>query len=158
MPITKEEEEEFEKNSYILNQIKSNLDALMRQKDMFSAAFIEVEKAQQSLENLETEKGKQEIMVPIGGDCFIPAKADAVDKVMVGIGGNIFVEKPVSEAKEVLDKRLKMINENAQSISQNIQELEMKANQLSQRNQELYNKAQEGTEQHVHDETCDHEH
>lgn len=149
MPITKEEEEEFEKNSYILNQMKTNLDALYQQKEMFSAAFIEVEKAYQSLENLEGEKGKPELMLPIGGDCFINAKSDSVDKVVVGIGGNIFVEKPISEAKEVLEKRMKIINENAQKISQNIQEMEMKANQLSQRNQEIYTKAQEGQE-HEH--------
>jgi prefoldin alpha subunit len=153
MPITKEEEEEFEKNSYILNQIKSNLDALFQQRDMFSAAFIEVEKAYQSLENLEGEKGKPELMVPIGGDCFINAKSDSVDKVVVGIGSNIFVEKPISEAKEVLEKRMKIINENAQKIAQNIQEMEMKANQLSQRNQEIYTKAQ-GDQGHDHD----HEH
>ena len=149
MPVTKEEEEEFEKNSYILNQIKSNLDALFQQKDMFSAAFIEVEKAYQSLENLEGEKGKPELMVPIGGDCFINAKTDGVEKVVVGIGSNIFVEKPVSEAMEVLENRMKIINENSQKITQNIQELEMKANSLNQRNQEIYAKAQEG-QQHEH--------
>lgn len=144
MPVTREEEEEFEKNSYILNQIKSNLDALYQQREMFSAAFIEVEKAYQSLENLEEEKGKPEIMVPIGGDCFINAKTEGIETVVVGIGSNIFVEKPVSEAKDVLEKRMKMVNENAQKIAQNIQELEMKANELQQRNQEIYNKAQEG--------------
>jgi len=110
---------------------------------MFSAAFIEVEKAYQSLENLEGEKGTPEIMVPIGGDCFINAKTDNIKTVVVGIGSNIFVEKPVADAMEVLEKRMKIINENAQKIAQNIQELEMKANQLNQRNQEIYAHAQE---------------
>ena len=144
MPITKEEEEEFEKNSYILNQLKSNLEALMQQREMFSAAHMDVQKAFESLENLEGQKGKPELMVPIGGDCFINAKSEDVKKVVVGIGGNIFIEKPVSEAKEVLENRLKMINENAQRIGSNIQEMELKAQTMSQRNQEIYAKAQEG--------------
>jgi len=125
MPVTREEEEEFEKNNYMLNQIKSNLEALEKQREMFS--------------------------------CFVNAKSVDVDKVVVGIGGDIFVEKSVPEAKEVLDTRLKMINENAQKITANLQELETKAQQLNQRNQEIYEKAQGGAGGHVHDETCNHD-
>jgi len=157
MPVTREEEEEFEKNNYMLNQIKSNLEALEKQREMFSAAYVDVEKAFQSLEGLGAEKKAPVMLVPIGGDCFVNAKSVDVDKVVVGIGGDIFVEKSVPEAKEVLDTRLKMINENAQKITANLQELETKAQQLNQRNQEIYEKAQGGAGGHVHDETCNHD-
>ena len=117
---------------------------------MFSAAYQDVQKAFESLENLETQKGKPELMVPIGGDCFINAKSEDVKKVVVGIGGNIFIEKPVSEAKEVLESRIKMINENTQRLASNIQEMELKASTLSQRNQEIYARAQDGQQQQQH--------
>jgi prefoldin alpha subunit len=143
MPITKEEEEEFERNSYILNQLKSNLEALAQQREMFSTAYTDVQKAFDSLENLEEQKGESELMVPIGGDCFINARSEEVDKVVVGIGGNIFVEKSIPDAKAILEKRIKLFNESAQKIMGNIQDLELKAQQLSQRNQEIYTKAQQ---------------
>ncbi len=150
MPITKEEEEEFERNSYILNQLKSNLDALHQQKEMFSAAFMDVQKASESLENLEGQKKEPEMLVPIGGDCFINAKSDKVDKVVVGVGGNIFIEKSISDAKEIMENRMKMINENAQKIASNIQDMELKAQTLNQRNQEIYAKTQDVMEPHDH--------
>ena len=52
MPITQEEEEEFERNQYTLNQVKTNLDAILQQREVIEAASMDIQRAITSLEGL----------------------------------------------------------------------------------------------------------
>lgn len=143
MPITQEEEEEFERNQYTLNQVKTNLDAILQQREVIEAASMDIQRAITSLEGLMDVKKDSELMIPLGGESFIAAKSTDVKNVVVGIGSGIYVEKPVKDALEVLSKRAENLSEHSQRILTNISELELKAQELNARNQEIFQKSQD---------------
>jgi prefoldin alpha subunit len=67
--------------------------------------------------------------VPIGGSSYIKAKLDDPDKVVVGMGAGVSVEKTSQEAKEIVKKRLEGIEKNRLSLQQHFSQVAQKINE-----------------------------
>ena len=143
MPISKEEEQELEKESYYLDQIKHQLDAMLEQRDMFATAYSNVERATLSLKALKDQKAGSEMLVPVGGECFVNAIISDTGKAVVGVGANIYQERDTDSALEILSTRKEAITTNLQNLERSIGELDAKGQELSKRIQEKYARAQE---------------
>lgn len=61
--------------------------------------------AKTTLENLEKLEVGDEILVPIGGDSFLRAKIQDKDRVIIGIGAGITVEKTLKDAISLVEGR-----------------------------------------------------
>ncbi len=59
-----------------------------------------------TLENIEKEKENAEMLVPIGGGNYISVKLANPDKVVVGMGAGVSIEKTLPEAKAVVKERM----------------------------------------------------
>jgi prefoldin alpha subunit len=143
MPMSKEEEEDLEHETMALNRIKAQLETLLRQKEVFEMAFTDLDKAVRSLKDMESLNTGHDILVPLGGECFIGATAKDTKKALIGIGGRIYMERPVGEAIELLNKRMEMISTSNQKLDSSIEELEMRGQALSQKIQEAYSRMEE---------------
>jgi prefoldin alpha subunit len=143
MPISKEEEQELEKESYYLDQIKHQLDTMLEQREMFATAYGNVERALMSINALKVQKAGSEMLVPVGGECFVNATISSTDKAIVGVGANIYLERDADAALEILSKRKEAITGNLQNLEKAISELDAKGQELSKRLQEKYARAQE---------------
>ena len=73
---------------------------------MTNAALAELKVSNLTLEGLEKEKKGSQLFVPIGGGSYVKAKLETSDKVVVGVGADVAVEKSVKEAKEELEGRI----------------------------------------------------
>jgi len=72
---------------------------------LLNAAITDLTYAGLTMDGLEKEKDNVELLVPIGGSSYIKAKLDSIDKLIVGIGAGVSVEKTLPETKEVIKNR-----------------------------------------------------
>ena len=99
-------EEEILKISVELRYLEQTAEALQSRLSMLNAVTQDLTYANMTLDSLEKEKENSELLVPIGGTSYIRARLDNPDKIIVGIGAGVSVEKTRQEAKDVIKKRL----------------------------------------------------
>jgi prefoldin alpha subunit len=95
---------------------------------MLNAVATDLTYASMTLDDLDKEKENSELLVPIGGTAYVRAKLDNPDKVIIGIGAGVSVEKTREEAKDSVKKRLEEL-EKARTATQ--QQLSKVAEQIS---------------------------
>ncbi|MEM4733762.1 MAG: prefoldin subunit alpha, partial [Candidatus Bathyarchaeia archaeon] len=112
------EEEELRRLSLEMRLLEQTAETLQQRISMLTAAITDLSYAQTTLENVEKEKENTELLVPIGGSSYLKAKLAAPDKVVVGIGAGISVEKTLQEAKTMVKERLEELEKTLNSVQQ----------------------------------------
>ncbi|EKU23344.1 prefoldin subunit 5 [Nannochloropsis gaditana CCMP526] len=59
-----------------------------------------------------------EILVPLTQSLYVPGTISDADKVLVDVGTGYYIEKTLPKAKEYLEKKIAVINTNAESVAQ----------------------------------------
>jgi prefoldin alpha subunit len=72
---------------------------------------------------VEKEKENSELLVPIGGGSYVKMKLASPDKVVVGLGSGVSVEKPLGEAKSMLKERLDELQKSAVAAQQQFSQI-----------------------------------
>jgi prefoldin alpha subunit len=112
------EEEELRKLSVQLRFLEQTAETLQSRIGMLNAAITDLTYANMTLEGVEQEKENSELLVPIGGSSYVRAKLASPDKVVVGLGAGVSVEKPLPEAKALLKERLDELEKTMRSAQQ----------------------------------------
>ncbi|MBC7086174.1 MAG: prefoldin subunit alpha [Methanomethylovorans sp.] len=114
-------------------------EALQQQISMVSLSAQDCLRAINTIEELEKEKAGSQAMVPIGSGSFIYAKLDVLDRVVVNVGAGISIEKPVDDAKEILQRRknelekiLDKMNTTLAQLAQGMQAIEAQVAAMQQ--------------------------
>jgi prefoldin alpha subunit len=111
-------EEELRKLSVEMRYLEQTADALQQRIGMVNAAVTDLTYANMTLEGVEKEKENAELLVPIGGNSYIRAKLENPDKIIVGMGAGISVEKSLEEAKSIVKERLEGLEKTRLSLQQ----------------------------------------
>ena len=111
-------EEELRKLSVELRFLEQTAETLQSRTNMLSAAMTDLTYANMTLEGIEKEKENAELLVPIGGSSYIRTKLANPDKVVVGLGAGVSVEKTLPEAKLMLKERLDELEKSMRSAQQ----------------------------------------
>jgi len=112
------EEEELRKLSVELRLLEQTAETLQSRISMLSAAITDLTYANMTLEGVEKEKENAELLVPIGGSSYVRVKLANPDKVVVGMGAGVSVEKTLPEAKSMLKERLGELEKTMRSAQQ----------------------------------------
>ncbi|MCJ7762981.1 prefoldin subunit alpha [Candidatus Bathyarchaeota archaeon] len=112
------EEEELRKLSVQLRFLEQTAETLQSRISMLNAAMTDLTYANMTLDGVEKEKKNAEILVPIGGSSYIQVKLANPDKVVVGLGAGVSVEKSLPEAKALLKERLDEVEKSMQAAQQ----------------------------------------
>ena len=118
MASRSKEEEELRKLSVELRFLEQTAETLQSRIGMLNAAITDLTYANMTLEGVEQEKENSELLVPIGGSSYVRAKLASPDKVVVGLGAGVSVEKPLPEAKTLLKERLDELEKTMRSAQQ----------------------------------------
>jgi prefoldin alpha subunit len=127
--LASDNEEEIRKISVELRFLEQTADTFQSRLSMLNAVTTDLTYANMTLESLEKEKENSELLVPIGGTSYLRAKLDNPDKIIVGIGAGVSVEKTRQEAKDIIKKRLEDL-EKARTATQ--QQFTQVAERISQ--------------------------
>ncbi|MEM2385525.1 MAG: prefoldin subunit alpha [Candidatus Bathyarchaeia archaeon] len=130
-------EEEFRKLSVEMRILEQTAEALQARINMVNAVITDLTYAEMTLEGLEKQKENTELLIPIGGNSYIKARLEAPDKVTVGIGAGVSVEKTLQEAKEIIKKRLEDLEKSRTSLQQQLSQVIDRINEDRERFEEL---------------------
>jgi prefoldin alpha subunit len=126
-------EEELRRISIELRLLEQTGEAVQSRIDMMNAVMTDLTYANMALEGLEKEKENSELLVPIGGNSFIKAKLESPDKLIVGMGAGISVEKTLQEAKEIIKRRLESSEKTRLSLQRQLAQVAEKISEGRER-------------------------
>jgi prefoldin alpha subunit len=138
------EEEEFSKLSVEIRLLEQTADTLQQRISMINAAITDLTYANMTLDGVEKEKQGAEILVPIGGSSYIKVKLVNTDKVVVGMGAGVSIEKTLPEAKEIVKERLGELETTMASAQQQFAQIAQRINSGRTRLERLLATVREG--------------
>jgi len=122
-------EEELRKLSVELRFLEQTADALQSRIGMVNAAITDLTYASMTLEGIEKEKENSELLLPVGGNSYIKARLETPDKIIVGMGAGVSMEKTLAEAKTILKGRLDSLQKTRLSLEQQFAQVAEKINE-----------------------------
>jgi prefoldin alpha subunit len=117
-------EEEVRRLLMVYQQRQAEAEAIVRQLGLFQLSMEGCEKALKAVEAMETAEDGQDMLVPIGQDSFVHARLSTKDKVIVGVGAGVSIEKSAADAKEDLNKRKAQLSEASGKLNQTLSRIE----------------------------------
>jgi len=138
------EEEELRKLSVEMRFLEQTAENLQQRISMMNAAMTDLTYASMTLEDVEKEKEDAELLVPIGGSSYVKAKLANPDKVVVGLGAGVSVEKTLQEAKAIVKERLGELEKTMVSAQQQFAQVADRINADRDRLESLLAKVREG--------------
>ena len=137
-------EEELRKLSVELRFLEQTAESIQSRINMVNAVITDLTYANMTLEGLEEEKENSELLVPIGGNSYIKAKLENPDKIIVGMGAGVSVEKTLQEAKEIVKKRLENLEKTRMSLQQQFAQVAERINEDREKFENLVAELREG--------------
>ncbi|HUV24484.1 MAG TPA: prefoldin subunit alpha [Methanomassiliicoccales archaeon] len=137
-------EEEVRQMMATMEYYRAQLEGLAEQHQIIHLSLEESIRAKETLKQYQSAGDEAEILVPVGGNSFVHAKVASSEKVLVGLGSGVTVEKSADEALNIVEVRIKGLAETIKKISERRGVLEAEHAKLNQRFQEAYQKLQQG--------------
>jgi prefoldin alpha subunit len=128
-----------------MRYLEQAAETLQQRIGMINAAITDLSYANLTLESMEKEKENSELLVPIGGSSYIKVKLASNDKVIVGMGAGVSVEKTLPEAKAIVKERLDELERTMNSAQQQFAQVAQRINAGRSQLQSLLAKVREGT-------------
>ncbi len=144
LTVKPKDEEELRKLSIEMRFLEQTAETLQQRITMLNAAITDLTYASMTLEGVEKEKENAELLVPIGGSSYIKVKLKESDKVVVGLGSGVSVEKTLAEAKGIVKERLEELEKTMVSAQQQFGQVAERINVGRNRLESMLSSAREG--------------
>jgi len=109
--------EEVQKQLYQIEVYKQQINRLQEELSKIELLKLEILKSIESMEGLKQSK---EILIPLGGGVFTRVKVQDCEKVIVNVGADVFVEKPIEETIRDFKESSKELNSAENKIREQI--------------------------------------
>jgi prefoldin alpha subunit len=127
-----------------MRYLEQTAEALQQRIGMVNAAIADITYANATLDGMEKEKENAEMLVPIGGSSYVKVKLADPNKVIVGLGSNVSIEKTLPEAKATLKERLDELEKTMTAAQQQFNQVAERINTGRSRLESLLARAREG--------------
>ena len=138
------EEEELTRLTVEMRFLEQTAETLQQRIGMINAAITDLTYANMTLDGMEKEKEDAELLVPIGGSSYVKVKLASTDKVVVGMGAGVSIEKTLSEAKAIVKERLGELQKTVVSAQQQFAQVAQRIAASRSQLQSLLAKVREG--------------
>lgn len=138
------DETALRENMMRLETAKAQLEGLSKQQELIQLAIEEHVKARETVKSLAGSAPGDELMIPVGADSYIFAKASERKDVVIGVGSDVSVQRNAEEAEKVLDTRVEELAQAFQKVAQMAAQTEGAIQELSEKIQQQYEQVQTG--------------
>jgi len=118
--LASKSDEQLRRLTVELRFLENNAEEIQSRINMTNAIISDLTYASMTLEGLEKEKENSELFVPIGSNSYIKARLQNPDKIIIGMGAGVSIEKTLPEAKEIIKKRLDNLDKTRISLQQQL--------------------------------------
>lgn len=144
MSAPSRDEEEVRKLSMQLRYFEQTAENLQQRLGMLNAANSDLSYAAATLEGMEKEKENAEMLVPVGGGTYVNVKLADSNKVIIGLGSGVSMEKTLPEAKAVIKERIDELQKTREQAQQQLSQIAERISQDRTRMEGLLSKLREG--------------
>lgn len=144
MAVRPKDEEELRRLSIEMRFLEQTAETLQQRITMLNAAITDLTYANMTLDGMEKEKENAELLIPIGGSSYIKVKLAESNKVVIGLGSGVSVEKTLPEAKNMVKERLDELEKTMVSAQQQFGQVAERINVSRNRLESLLSSAREG--------------
>lgn len=127
-----------------LQILQETADNIQQRIGLTYAAINELQIAHNTLKGIKKEKNGSSLLIPIGGGSYVKGKLEDSEKLIVGIGANVAVEKNIGEAQEAFQTRLLRLEKVRDSLQKQLEEIVTKITNTRTHFQTLSEQLQEG--------------
>lgn len=125
--MSKKQNDELVQQKYIeLQTLEQQFGQIKQQITNLELQLIELNKLNESLEDLEKVKKGSEILVPLGGGIFTRAEVKTGDELLMNVGSGVMVKKKREEAKKILSKQIKELEKIFTETEKQLNDIAMK--------------------------------
>ncbi len=103
-----------------LQYLEGTAQAIQQRISLIDAAMTEMQVANSTVEGLKSETVGTDVLMPIGGGSYIRAKLSDNEKLIVGIGADVAIEKTFPEALESYGARFSELQKARSALEQQI--------------------------------------
>lgn len=135
--MSSDDQETFRRLVVELRILEGTAEALQARLNLVNTALTELTYARMTLEGVEKENSDASLFVPIGGGSYIKAKLESADKVIVGMGAGVSIERSITEAKQTVQNRISELEKTRVSLQQQLVQVVSKIQEDRDRAQEL---------------------
>jgi len=121
-------EEELRRLSMEMRYLEQTAEALQQRISMVNAAITDIGYANMTLDGIEKEKENAELFVPIGGSSYVKVKLADSNKIIIGLGSGVSIEKTLLDAKTTLKERLDELEKTMNSAQQQFSQVAERIN------------------------------
>ncbi len=113
-----------------LRTLFGQAESLRQQIATIDATILDLATVLETLDYIR-EKGKDKIvLVPIGAGNFIRAKIEDTEHVIMGVGGRMSVEATIDEAKEMINERIKALEQLRLDLRRKLEEINARISEI----------------------------
>ncbi len=116
--------------------MEERLKQIDQQRDFFIEKMVEIEQTKQAVEELEKNK-EEDVLVPLGSGLFLPGKINKKEKMLIGIGSDIILEKDSEGINNILEQRKKILEDNLENIQNSMMQIAKEMQLLQKEIQKL---------------------
>jgi prefoldin alpha subunit len=127
-----------------MRYLEQTADTLQQRIGMVNAAITDLTYANMTLDGIAAEKENAELLVPIGGNTYVKAKIADTNKIIVGVGAGVSVEKTLPDAKVTLKERLDELEKTMNAAQQQFSQVAERINSGRARLESMLAQAREG--------------
>jgi prefoldin alpha subunit len=138
--LASKDEEELRRMTVELRFLEQTAEALQSRLNMINAVITDLTYAGMTLTALENEKEGSELLVPMGGNSYVKARLESPDRLIVGMGAGVAVEKTLPESKEVMKKRQEELENTRMSMRQQFVQVVDRTKELREKIESLVDK------------------
>jgi prefoldin alpha subunit len=103
--------------------LESSARVLQSRLDIVTAALSETLTAISTLEGAKGKTDKTEALVPIGSGSFVKTKLADVQKVIIGVGAGVCIEKPIEDSMKDLRLRSSELERARTTVTQQLSQI-----------------------------------
>jgi len=124
--------------------LRENMMRLETAKELIQLAIEEHVKARETVKSLAKSASEDALMIPVGADSYIYAKATDRKEVVIGVGSDVSIQRNAEEAEKILDARVEELAQAFQKVAEMAAQTEGAIQELSEKVQKQYEQVQSG--------------
>jgi len=110
---------------------KQQAETAVKELDSLNMAIADLATAKIVLEDVKKAKEGEDVLIPIGGNAFINVSVKDVKKVLVGVGADVVMQKPIEEALDTLNENLDKLGKREKTVIDQVQSAEKELQKLA---------------------------
>ena len=120
-------EEEIQQEYFKLQLMSMQMQELEKQMTALEDQAGQLQKLKDSVGEVKSFKEGSNILAPISPGLYVESELKNPDQLLMNIGSEVFVPKEIKEAQDVIDSRLKRVEEDIHNLTVDFQNLSIEA-------------------------------